>query len=215
MRFGDIWTPRQPKDGKGTPKFNATFLLDPKKNKEEVKAINDAIKKVAKEKWKDKSTRILSSIEGDRMKMCYFEEDMIDEDGEDVEGCEGMFFIRSNNETQPSLLDRDRTELTRADGRPYKGCYVVAKLDIWAQDNIHGKGIRAELRGIQFMRDGDPFGGGSKAKADEFEDLSDLGEDDDDEAPAPKKRRVVEEDDTPTPPKRKRRPVEDDDDDIG
>ena len=216
FRFGDIWTARPPKDGKGEAKFSGTFLLDPKKNKEDIKLINDTIRKVAKEKWKDKSTRILNTIEGDKQKFCYFEEDMVDNDGEDVEGTEGMFYIRSSNATQPALYDRDRTELSKADGKPYKGCYVVAILDIWAQDNVHGKGIRCQLQGIQFMRDGEAFGGGTKASADEFEDLSDLGDDDDEPAPKSKKRPVADDDDEPAPkPKKKRPPVEDDDDDIG
>ncbi|CAB4198806.1 Protein of unknown function DUF2815 [uncultured Caudovirales phage] len=217
MRFGDIWTPRPPKDGKGEAKFGATFLLDPKKHKAEIKLINDTIRKVAKDKWKDKSTRILSTLEGDAQKFCYFEEDMIDTDGDDVEGTEGMFYLRTKSPVQPTVIDRDRTELEKRDGRIYNGVRVVAKVDIWPQDNVHGKGMRCQLQGIQFFKDGEAFGGGTRAKADDFEDLSDLGDDDD--APAPKRRARAEEDDDDAPAKKpakkKRPPVDDDDDDIG
>ena len=54
----------------------------------------------------------------------------------------------------------------------------MAKVEIWAQNNKYGKGIRAELRGVQFYRDGDAFTAGGVAKADEFEDLSVDGDDD-------------------------------------
>ena len=53
LAFADIWTARPPKDGKGEAKFGATFILDPKKDRDAVKEIRAAIKKVAKEKWKD------------------------------------------------------------------------------------------------------------------------------------------------------------------
>ncbi len=214
LAFADIWQARPPKDGKGEAKFGATFILDPKKDKEAVKEIRAAIQKVAKEKWKQKGARIGALVESDKQKFCWFEEDMVNDDGDEVPGFEGMFYIRTKSPIQPTLLDRDRTELTRGDGRPYPGCYVVAKIDVWAQDNTHGKAIRAQVQGIQFMKDGEAFGGGTKAKAEEFDDLSDLGEDDD--APAPKKRRPADEDDEPAPkPKKKRPPVDDDDDDIG
>lgn len=211
LAFADIWTARPPKDGKGEAKFGATFILDPKKDRDAVKEIRAAIKKVAKEKWKDKGDRILALIEGDAQKFCWFEEDYIDQEGEPVEGFEGMFYLRTKSGIQPTLLDRDRTELTKADGKPYPGCYVVAKVDIWAQDNTHGKGMRCQVQGIQFMKDGDAFGGGTRSKVDDFEDLSDLGDDDD----APTTRRRPADDEDEPAPRSRRRPVEDDDDDIG
>lgn len=221
MRFADIWNPRPPKDGKGEAKFGGTFLLDPKKDKEAIAEIRATIKKVAKEKWKEKGARILTTLEGDKQKFCWFEEDMIDEDGEDVEGTEGMFYIRTKSPVQPTIIDRDRTELTKRDGRPYQGCFVVAKIDIWAQDNVHGKGIRAQLQGVQYFRDGEAFGGGTKAKVEDFDDLSDLGDEDEDDA-APKSRRKAadDEDDAPAKKPAKKRPApveddEDDEDDIG
>ena len=41
-------------------------------------------------------------------------------------------------------MDRDRSPLTEKDSKPYAGCYVNAKLQLWTQDNQHGKGIRCE-----------------------------------------------------------------------
>jgi hypothetical protein len=200
LSYADIWVPRPPQDGKGDPKYGATFILDPKKDKAMVAEIRAAIKKVAAEKWKAKAPNILKVIDGDKQKFCWFEEDRLSADGDIVDGFEDMFYLQSKSPMQPTIIDRDRTELTRKDGRPFSGCYVVAKVDIWAQDNAHGKAIRCQLQGLQFYRDGDNFGGGTRSKVDDFEDLSDLGDDEDD-APKPSKAKA-------------RAPVEDDDDDI-
>lgn len=216
LAYADIWEPRPPKDGKGEPKYGATFILDPKKNKEAIAEIRATIKKVAKERWKEKGDRILKVIEGDNQKYCYFEEDMLNEDGDPVDGFEGMYYIRCKSTVQPTLIDRDRTELFKRDGRPYSGCRVVAKIDIWAQDNTHGKGLRCQVQGIQFFKDGDAFGGGVKAKADSFEDLSDLGDDDDDDAPPARRSRAQDDDDAPArkPAAKRRAPVDEDEDEI-
>lgn len=53
---------------------------------------------------------------------------------------------------------------------PYSGCFVNASIEFWAQDGDNA-GIRCSLRGVQFFADGDSFAGGSKAKADEFDDF--------------------------------------------
>ena len=68
--------------------------------------------------------------------------------------------------------------LTAADGRPYAGCYVIANVELWAQDNNYGKRINASLRGVQFLRDGDAFSGGGAASEDEFDEVegSDAGD---------------------------------------
>ncbi len=52
----------------------------------------------------------------------------------------------------------DKTALTEADGRIYAGCYVNFNVDIWAQDGQY-TGIRCSLNGVQFVKDGDAFGG--------------------------------------------------------
>jgi hypothetical protein len=81
-------------------------------------------------------------------------------------------YVSAASKTRPLVLDSNKTPLTDEDGKPYGGCYVNASIEIWAQDNQFGKRINAQLRGIQFVKDGDAFGGGgSPASADEFEEL--------------------------------------------
>ena len=92
-------------------------------------------------------------------------------------------YVSARSKTRPGIFDGQRNELTQADGKPYSGCYVNANLELWAQDNSFGKRINAQLRGIQFLRDGDAFaGGGAPANADEFDEIGapdESGDDDD------------------------------------
>ena len=78
----------------------------------------------------------------------------------------------SQENAPPTVIDRDRSPLSRTSGRPYAGCYVNASLEFWAQDNQWGKRINCTLRGVQFYRDGDSFSAGRPADSDEFEDVT-------------------------------------------
>lgn len=72
---------------------------------------------------------------------------------------------------RPTIVDRDRSPLTAGDGKPYAGCYVNMLVSFWAQDNQYGKRINAQLLGVQFLRDGDAFGGGERGSSDDFPEL--------------------------------------------
>jgi hypothetical protein len=63
--------------------------------------------------------------------------------------------------------------LTAKDGRPYSGCYVNVKLNVWAQDNSYGKAVRAAIQTVQFRAHGDAFGGGAPANAEGMESMED------------------------------------------
>jgi len=43
-------------------------------------------------------------------------------------------------------------------GKPYAGCYVNMSIRLWAQDNQFGKRVNAQLRAVQFVKDGEAFG---------------------------------------------------------
>jgi hypothetical protein len=84
-----------------------------------------------------------------------------------------MHYISPTSAAQPFIVDADgRTQLVESMGRPYAGCYVMAVMQIWAQDNSWGRKINAELLAVQFMRAGSAFAGGARVTVDDFEDLS-------------------------------------------
>lgn len=167
LAFAQIWEAKAFEPG-AKPKFNATFLFDPKSPN--AKLVETAVKEAATEKWGAKANDVLTSIKGIPNKMCFRNGNTKPE----YDGYPGNLFVSSSNPVRPTIMDRDgKTPLIQADGRPYSGCYVNGIVDIWAQDNKYGKGIQATLLGVQFVRDGDAFSGGGTASEDDFEDLSD------------------------------------------
>jgi len=152
-------------NGEGKPAFSASFLIDPADP--QIQTIEAAIKTVAKEKWADKADALLKSLEK-QDKTCLHDGDV----KSNYDGFPGNMFVSARSNTRPTVLDRDKSPLVEADGKPYGGCYVNVSLDIWAQDNNYGKRINASLRGVQFFKDGDAFAGGGAADVDEFDDIS-------------------------------------------
>ena len=151
-------------------KFQATFLLDPSD-----KAHAKAIKQI-----KAESKSIVQEAFGEKpkgLKRCYGLAKDHDKK-KDYEGYEGMFYIATSNTTRPVLVDRKRKPVDEADGILYAGCYVNTVITLWCQDHeVGGKGVNANLRIVQFMKQGEAFGN-APAKADE--ELADVDDDDDD-----------------------------------
>jgi hypothetical protein len=137
--------------------YSATFILPP--DHPQIDEIRRAERKVHADKWGTKKV----SLKADSGVL---------RDGDEkahIDGFEGMLYIKANTEKRPGVFDRNLDPLTKDDGRPYSGCYVNAVIDVWAQDNGYGKAIRAGLGGVQFLRDGDSFGGAAPARADDFD----------------------------------------------
>lgn len=153
--------------GEGEPRYSGAFIVEP--GTANAKALREALVAVAKDKWGAKADGILKDLKG-KGRVCYREEPL-SKDGEVYDGFEGMHSLNASNKARPLILDRDKSQLTAADGRPYSGSFVNVSLELWAQDNQYGKRINATLKGVQFVRDGDAFGGGAPASPDDFDDL--------------------------------------------
>jgi len=157
-------------------KYSATLIIE--KGTPEHKALLAEVERVATDKWGPKAGATLVSLKASN-KICV--RDGAEKEGMDGFG-EGVVFMNASTKSRPGVYDRDQTPLTADDGRPYAGSYVNAMVEIWCQDNQFGKRINATLRGVQFAKDGEPFGGGgAPAKADDFPMLeeSEPGSDDD------------------------------------
>lgn len=145
-------------------KFEATFLLDKEAHADTIKEIKAAI-----------SEKLKTDLKGAKLasdKICLKDGDEID-----YEGYDGCMSIKASNNKRPLVIDNDKTPLSEDDNRVYAGCYVNAVIELWAQNNNYGKRINANLLGVQFYKDGEPFGdGGVSASVDDF----DAFEDDDD-----------------------------------
>lgn len=147
--------------------YSGTWLLEP--NHPAIAELEAAFEKVAKEKWGAKAEAVMKELKlKDRTAL---------HDGDtkaEYDGFPGNKFVATRSKTRPTVVDRDRSPLTAADGRPYSGCYCNVIIELWCQDNQYGKRINAQLKGVQFVKDGDAFGGGTPpAQAEEFSDLAD------------------------------------------
>lgn len=161
--FVRVFTPED-FNGDGNEKFSMTLLLP--KDHPQIEEIKKGMQEVAKEKWGDKAAAVYKQIQVNN-KLA-----LADGDTKDTDGFAGNYYISTSSKQRPLVIDADKTPLVEADGRPYSGCYVNAIIELWAQDNNYGKRINAQLKGVQFYRDGDAFSGGGVASADEFDDVS-------------------------------------------
>jgi hypothetical protein len=147
------------------PRYEATFLLDKREHAALIKSIREGAVQMLKDHYKGNPPK--------GFKFCL--RDGVEKDDVDGYGA-GVMFITSSSKTRPPVVDRNLSPLTAEDGKPYAGCYVNATLRLWVQDNKYGKRVNAELKAVQFAKDGQPFGVAPVNVAEEFEALE--GEDD-------------------------------------
>ena len=142
-------------------KYEATFLLDKENHADLIKAIKGEI-----------SRRIKDDLKGAKLsadRIC-----LKDGDDFDYSGYAGCMSFKASNNKRPMLIDRDKTPLAEEDDVVYAGCYVNAIVDVWVQNNAYGKRVNGNLYGIQFVKDGEPFGMGPIDVTDDFDELEDL-----------------------------------------
>jgi hypothetical protein len=146
----------------GTPKFSCVLLLDKKKNAAEIEAIERAIDEVIEEKWpkgRPKNMKPSCLHDGDEK--------------EDTDGYgDKVMYVSASSVKRVPVVGADMSPLTEEDGKPYAGCFVNASIRLWAQDNEWGKRVNAQLRAVQFFKDGEPFGEKPADPEKEFEDVS-------------------------------------------
>ena len=133
--------------GEDTGKYEATFVLDKVEHAEVIAGIKAQIEKLMKEELKSKvPSDKLCLKDGDEMGRPEFE---------------GKYTIKASTKKRPLVINRDKSPITESDNVIYAGCYVNAIVSLWAQNNNYGKRINAQLDGVQFCRDGEPFGDGA------------------------------------------------------
>lgn len=164
--FLRLFKPKAFQEGQ-TPRYEATFLLDPT-NAEHAAAIAQLraeAKKLIAAAWGEKPAGL---------KLCFGDADK-DETKSKYDGYKGMFYVTTANTERPGVYGRQRQPVAEGDREaPYSGCYVNTNITLWTQDNKFGKAIRANLRIVQFAKDGEAFSGAAPARAeDELEALED------------------------------------------
>jgi hypothetical protein len=176
LSFPDLFEAVQYQN-QGPFNYRTTFLVpEDAAQKDEIKAV---IKQVAKDKWGPKADAVLKAIIS-AGKVCFTDGNEKEYNG--YAGSWALVATRNQDAGRPMVVDRAKNPLSAGDGKIYSGCYVNGVVEIWAQDNSFGKGIRATLVTVQYVKDGESFGGAAPASANDLDDLG-YEEDEDEDAP--------------------------------
>ena len=170
LSFPRVFTPEAFQEGQDK-KFQATFLLDKSdaSHAAKIKEIKQAAKKLMVEAYG--SDFKPAGLKG----VCFGDGDnQTNAEGEVLDGYEGAFFVRSSNTTRPAVANRRGEPVAEGDPQtPYAGAFVNGTVTLWAQDNKFGKRINCNLRGVQFVKDGEAFGQAPVSVESEFDALDD------------------------------------------
>ncbi len=74
-------------------------------------------------------------------------------------GCEGGYTFRTRSDTKPAVVDESVNQILDP-AKIYGGCVVKFSLNCYAYDVNGNKGLSFGLEAVQFIRDGERFGGG-------------------------------------------------------
>jgi hypothetical protein len=157
-------------------KFGADFILQPdsvvlRVNADGTKTkttLKEAELAVATDAWKANGAKILATLEASK-KSIREGDKRVNKSGDVYEGYEGNWYVTAKTPTRPLLVDQHRQPVAEEDGTIYSGCYVNAIIELYANTQPTKKGVFAGLKGVQFVKDGDAFGGGAPAAASEFD----------------------------------------------
>ena len=179
LSFPALANPEKPPQ-EGKPRY-AVHLLIPKDG-EDHKLVMEVCREVFLDKWGklDDVKRKATWNEITNNPMRFF---VRDGDTKAYDGYAGNVELSAYNTLpaqRPTCIDQRRNALSpdQIEQTFYSGCYVNCILNIWAQDNKAGKGIRASTGGVQFAKDGERFSGAAIAKAEEFEEIEDISAED-------------------------------------
>ena len=150
----------------GSTTYNCKLFIE--EGSEQHKLVMDAIKKEIALRWPKRADFMYQELRMDKKAFCY-----IDGKRVDYSGAEGNWVLtakRNVKDGRPLVIDRDKSPIQKTDGKVYSGCYVNAKVEIYTTDG-DSKGVRCGLSAIQFVKDGDSFGGAKAATDTGFDDL--------------------------------------------
>ena len=172
--------PKPPKNGKEVaPRYETAVLLDP----------SVPVQKAAIDALKADALRVAHAAFGSNVEMKKLvlgfgngDKKAIDEDGginPSYEAYKGMYYVNTSSADKPLIANRRGALVDKTDAQfPYSGCYANVKVTLYpwtfTENNMTRRGISVDLRSIQFVRDGEAFGGRVAINPEEeFEALGD------------------------------------------
>jgi hypothetical protein len=172
LAFANIFEPAALPSDPTNLAYGAKFPIP--QDHPQVKEIEAAMLAEAKAEWKDKGQAVFDNMTktGRKPDVPFVKAPYTNIDGAVYDGFQGAFTLSARNggkvPLKPTAFDAQNHLVSQADGVVYPGCYVDASIEIYAVDNTFGRRLSCSLRGIRKVADGDAFGGGTKASAEEF-----------------------------------------------
>lgn len=182
LAFPDLWKPGDPPKNEPTKpgKYGAQGIMSA--DSEAFKLAQATFMKAAQETFGPNWMAIVGAMEKSKKCIRKGNENLHSQTGEVRTGFADMMYIVAKNKARVPIVDAKKVNgqfvpLTEQDGRPYGGCYVNLKVDIYAMKakGTIPAGIHCNLKAVQFVGDGESFGGGP-GTTDGFEDEGDEGE---------------------------------------
>ncbi len=157
-------------------KFQLTALLDPSDaaNAEAIALIKQETQKLCVEAYGEVPTDI-KATPMDRLPFGLADNHP---KKKEYDGYKGMFYIYAANTVRPGIGNRKAEGVIPGEPEfPYSGCYGNVSISLWAllgpKRVKYGSRIGANLRAVQFVKDGDAFGLAPVSAEDEFDALED------------------------------------------
>ena len=129
-------------------KCGAGLMLHTSTDSAQIKKMEECISELVRDRLKNR--RPASD------KIC-----LIDGDDSDRSEYAGHMVLSAKNKKRPVVMSTNGRDVVHdaSECKIYAGCYVNAKIRLWAQDNAWGRRINCELIAIQFSGDGEALDG--------------------------------------------------------
>lgn len=170
LSFPDVFEAKEYEVGDGKPRYNATALVTPGDAND--KAIRAAQIAAVEEKYPGKGAATLKAFIA-KGATCYTDGSL-----KEYDGYQDRWALSAHRQAKDgpvgvygNVIDPQTGKvcvLTPESGKPYGGCYVNMTVDIYATTGKNA-GVWCGLIAVQFHKDGDSFGGASRASPDDFE----------------------------------------------
>jgi hypothetical protein len=172
--FMCYWKPEPfPNGNDPTPYYSGTYLLP--MDHPQLPELEKICVELTNEKFGKRGPAVLKAI---KMTGKIFLRD--GETKPDYDGFPGNMFVSARSKVRPNYFTGSKEEITESQGILYSGCYVNVSLEMFAYDKGNN-GLGARIRGVQFLRKGEAFGGGGPpAASDEFDEIEAPDEETDD-----------------------------------
>lgn len=157
----------------GKDQYSATCII----SEEQLKFLEDEMKRSAKALWKGDSEKIFKNLKSDFLAARIREDKYL--------GSYPSVKVTRNTKTDkgnplPAPILKQRTfkgepQKLCVEGEPgsvYDGCYVTLILEPKAYDFKGAKGVKFDFKGMIFEKDGEPFLGGRGISDSDFDDLA-------------------------------------------